>query len=114
MVVHPAPGHPIGTLVNALLGRLPELSRIDQGLRPGIVHRLDKNTSGLMVVAKNRRAHEHVAQQIKERSIHKVYIAMAMGYMDTTKGTIVSCIGRDPKNRKRMAVVEIGLSLIHI
>lgn len=108
MVVHPAPGHPIGTLVNAILARLPEIGRIEDGLRPGIVHRLDKDTSGIMVVAKNRRAHEHVSSQIKERAIRKVYVALTMGYLDPTEGTISAHIGRDPRNRKRMAVVDGG------
>ena len=108
MVVHPAPGHPLGTLVNALLARLPEISRIEEGLRPGIVHRLDKDTSGLMVVAKNRRAHDHVASQIKERAIRKVYIALATGHLEPAEGTIAAPIGRDRRNRKRMAVVEGG------
>ncbi len=108
MVVHPAPGHPQDTLVNALLTRLPELSRAEEGLRPGIVHRLDKDTSGLMVVAKNRRAHENVSRQIKEREIRKVYIALATGYLEPAEGTIRTHIGRDPRNRKRMAVVVGG------
>ena len=108
MVVHPAPGHPLGTLVNALLARLPELGRIEEGLRPGIVHRLDKDTSGLMVVAKNRRAHEHVSRQIKEREIRKVYMALVSGRLEPAEGTIAARIGRDPRNRKRMAVVEGG------
>lgn len=108
MVVHPAPGHPVGTLVNALLARLPELNRIDEGLRPGIVHRLDKDTSGIMVVAKNRLAHEHVSRQIKGREIRKVYLALATGSLEPAEGTIIANIGRDPRNRKRMAVVERG------
>jgi 23S rRNA pseudouridine1911/1915/1917 synthase len=108
MVVHPAPGHHMGTLVNALLARWPEISKIEDGLRPGIVHRLDKYTSGIMVVAKNRRAHEHVSSQIKERTIHKVYLALTMGHLDPVEGTIAAHIGRDPHNRKRMAVVDGG------
>jgi 23S rRNA pseudouridine1911/1915/1917 synthase len=108
MVVHPAPGHPMGTLVNALLARLPDLRGVGEGLRPGIVHRLDKDTSGLMVVAKNRQAHEYVSRQIKERAIRKVYIALAMGALEPAEGMIRARIGRDPRNRKRMAVVEWG------
>ena len=106
MVVHPAPGHPIGTLVTALLGRMPELARIEDGLRPGIVHRLDKDTSGLMVVAKNRRAHDYVARQLKEREVRKVYTALVEGRLEPPAGIIAAPIGRDPRNRKRMAVVQ--------
>ena len=108
LVVHPAPGHPAGTLANALLARLPELARIEEGLRPGIVHRLDKDTSGLMVVAKSRRAHEHVARQLKEREVRKVYTALVEGRLEPPEGTIVAPVGRDPRNRKRMAVVQDG------
>ena len=108
MVVHPAPGHPLGTLVNAILARLPDIMGVGEELRPGIVHRLDKDTSGLMVVAKNRQAHEHVSRQIKDREVRKVYIALATGVLEPTGGTIRASIGRDPRNRKRMAVVEMG------
>ena len=108
MVVHPAPGHPIGTLVNALLGRMPELARIEDGLRPGIVHRLDKDTSGLMVVAKSRRSHDYVARQLKERAVRKVYTALVEGRLEPSEGTVEAPIGRDPRNRKRMAVVQGG------
>ena len=108
LVVHPAPGHPAGTLANALLARLPELARIEEGLRPGIVHRLDRDTSGLMVVAKNRRAHDYVARQLKEREVRKVYTALVEGRLEPPAGTIAAPIGRDPRNRKRMAVVQGG------
>jgi 23S rRNA pseudouridine1911/1915/1917 synthase len=108
MVVHPAPGHPVDTLVNALLARLPELSRIEEGLRPGIVHRLDKDTSGLIVVAKNRRAHDHVSRQIRERAVRKVYIALTTGHLEPPEGTIAAHVGRDPRNRKKMSVVDGG------
>lgn len=108
MVVHPAPGHPLGTLVNALLARLPDLRGVGEGVRPGIVHRLDKDTSGLMVVAKNRQAHEYVSSQIKERAIRKVYIALATGVLEPAEAIIRARIGRDSRNRKRMAVVEWG------
>ena len=108
MVVHPAPGHPLGTLVNALLARLPDIRGTGEELRPGIVHRLDKDTSGLMVVAKNRQAHEHVSKQIKDRDVRKVYIALATGGLEPAEGIIRASIGRDPRNRKRMAVVEWG------
>ena len=108
MVVHPAPGHPVDTLVNALLARVPDIEGIGEELRPGIVHRLDKNTSGLMVVAKNRQAHEHVSRQIKDREVRKVYIALATGSLQPAEGIIQAPIGRDTRNRKRMAVVEMG------
>ncbi|MBI4281975.1 MAG: RluA family pseudouridine synthase [Chloroflexi bacterium] len=108
MVVHPAPGHPLGTLVNALLARLPGISGVGEGLRPGIVHRLDKDTSGLMVVAKNRRAHEDVSRQIKNRAVRKVYIALVTGLLEPAEGTVHAPIGRDPRNRQRMAVVAGG------
>ena len=108
MVAHPAPGHPLGTLVNALLARLPDLGGVGEELRPGIVHRLDKDTSGLMVVAKNRQAHDHVSRQIKDRDVRKVYIALATGTLEPAEGIIQARIGRDPRNRKRMAVVERG------
>ena len=108
MVVHPAPGHPVGTLVNALLGRMPELARIEDGLRPGIVHRLDRDTSGLMVVAKSRQAHEYVARQLKNRAVRKVYTALVEGRLEPPEGTVAAPIGRDPRNRKRMAVVQEG------
>ncbi|MFH1559842.1 MAG: RluA family pseudouridine synthase [Chloroflexota bacterium] len=108
MVVHPAPGHPLGTLVNALLARLPDLKGVGEGLRPGIVHRLDKDTSGLMVVAKNSQAHDHVSRQIKERAIRKVYLALTTGVLEPAEGIIRARVGRDPRNRKRMAVVEGG------
>ena len=108
MVVHPAPGHPVGTLVNALLGRIPELARLEEGERPGIVHRLDRDTSGLMVVAKSRRAHEHVARQLKEREVRKVYNALVEGRLEPDEGVIEAPIGRDARNRKRMAIVHGG------
>ncbi len=108
MVVHPAPGHPVGTLVNALLGRMPELARLENGERPGIVHRLDRDTSGLMVVAKTRLAHEYVARQLKERTVRKVYTALVEGRLEPPEGTIEAPIARDPRNRKRMAMVHGG------
>ena len=108
MVVHPAPGHPLGTLVNALLARLPDIEGIGEELRPGIVHRLDKDTSGLMVVARNRQAHDHVSRQMKGREVRKVYLALAAGALEPAEGIIRASIGRDPRNRKRMAVVDVG------
>ena len=108
LVVHPAPGHPSETLVNGLLNRLPNLSNMDDGVRPGIIHRLDKNTSGLMAVAKNRFAHDYVAQQIKNRTVTKVYLALVSGNIDHTDGIIRGPIGRDPNNRMRMAITTAG------
>jgi len=106
--VHPAPGHPRGTLVNALLALCPDLSGIGGELRPGIVHRLDKDTSGLMMVAKNDRAHRALASQLKERRVAKGYLALVWGHPHPAEGTIEGPIGRDPRNRQRMAVVPGG------
>ena len=108
MVVHPGPGHNIDTLANAILGRMPNMVGVGENFRPGIVHRLDKNTSGLMVIAKNSKAHENVANQIKEREVLKIYLTLVTGTIVKQEGIIISNIGRDPKNRKRMAVVEKG------
>ncbi len=108
LTVHPAPGHPRGTLVNALLAYCPDLQGIGGELRPGIVHRLDKDTSGLMVVAKNQAAHVRLSRDIKERRITKGYIALVNGAVKPPEGTIDAPIGRDPRNRKRMALVEGG------
>ena len=108
MVVHPAPGHRRDTVANALLARLPDIEEVGDEQRPGIVHRLDMDTSGLMVAAKNRRAHRHVSGQIKDRSVLKGYTALAKGNIDPPEGVIKARIGRDNRNRKRMAVVELG------
>jgi len=107
LVVHPAPGHPGGTLVNALLARYPNL-RITDTLRPGIVHRLDKDTSGLMVVAKNDRAFACLVEQMKKREVLKEYIVLVHGQLRVKEGVIDAPIGRDPRNRKKMAVVPGG------
>ncbi len=108
LAVHPSPGHSEGTLVNAVLARCPDLQGIGGSLRPGIVHRLDKDTSGLMVVAKNEVAHSHLSRQIKERSITKGYQALTLGYVRPEEGIIEAPVGRDPRNRKRMAIVASG------
>jgi len=108
MLVHPAAGQYTGTLVNAVLARCPDLGGIDGALRPGIVHRLDKETSGLMVVAKNDAAHASLSRQIKQRSVTKVYIALVTGRLSPEKGVIDAPVGRNPSNRKRMAVVSGG------
>ncbi len=107
MVVHPAPGHPRGTLVNALLAHTPEIS-IGGTNRPGIVHRLDKDTSGLMVVAKTDRARNSLAEQWESRSVRKGYAALAADLIEPNEGTIDAPIARDPNQRQRMAVVPRG------
>ncbi len=107
LTVHPAPGHPSHTLVNAILSHCPDIA-IKGSVRPGIVHRLDKNTSGLMVVAKNDAAQQYLSNQIKARSIVKRYLVLVHGRLSPEKGLIEAPIGRDPSNRKRMAVVSTG------
>jgi 23S rRNA pseudouridine1911/1915/1917 synthase len=108
LTVHPAPGHARHTLVNALLAHCADLSGVGGVLRPGIVHRLDKDTSGLILVAKNDRAHAGLSRQLKERTVEKVYLALVRGRMERPEGVIEGAIGRDPRNRKRMAIVEGG------
>jgi len=109
LVVHPAAGNPDGTLVNALLAHCGEsLSGIGGVARPGIVHRLDKGTSGLMVVAKNDAAHRHLAAQFAGRKIERAYQALVWGAPSPRAGTVAGAIGRDRKNRKKMAVVKRG------
>lgn len=105
MVVHPAPGHSGGTLVNAVLHHAPEIEGIGGEKRPGIVHRLDKETSGLIVVAKNDRAHRNLQRQFAARSVHKVYLALLEGQIKPDKGRISAPIGRHPSERKRQAVL---------
>lgn len=106
--VHPGPGHPDGTLVNALLARCPDIQGVGGVIRPGIVHRLDKDTSGLMVVAKNHRAHQSLSDQIKAREVTKGYLALATGKLEPSTGSIDAPIARNPRHRKRMAVVVGG------
>ena len=108
LTVHPAPGHPTGTLVNALLARCPDLEGIGGEMRPGIVHRLDKDTSGLIMVAKNQRAHHALSAQLKQREVLKGYLALVWGLPSPGSGVVDAPIARDPRNRKRMAVVEGG------
>jgi 23S rRNA pseudouridine1911/1915/1917 synthase len=103
LVVHPAPGHDSGTLVNALLYHCPDLGGIGQELRPGIVHRLDKDTSGTLVVAKTALAMEHLAAQFKDRRVRKDYLALVHGEMAADCGTIRLPVGRHPVDRKRMS-----------
>lgn len=108
MVVHPAYGHDSGTLVNAVLARCPDLAGVGGELRPGIVHRLDKDTSGLIVVAKGDAAMRNLQAQFKGREVRKVYLALAEGHVSPPTGTIDAPIGRDPRARKKMAVIQRG------
>jgi 23S rRNA pseudouridine1911/1915/1917 synthase len=107
LVIHPAPGHAGGTLVHGLLHRCQDLSGIGGVMRPGIVHRLDKDTSGLMVVAKNDYAHTFLSDQFKKGNVHKQYTALVHGIMRGNEGEIDLPISRHPKRRKEMAVVPI-------
>jgi len=108
MVVHPAQGNYTDTLVNALLYRCRDLSGINGVLRPGIVHRLDKDTSGLLMVAKNDTAHHELARQLKERQVTRRYLALVHGSFKEKSGTVDASIGRHPRDRQRMAVVSSG------
>ena len=107
MVVHPSPGHNNGTLVHAALGHIPDLEGIGGEERPGIVHRLDKDTSGLIVIAKNERAHHWLQEQFKSRLVDKKYIALVDGQPPTPTGRVEAPIGRNTTHRKLMAVVSI-------
>ena len=109
MVVHPAPGNPDGTLVNALLAHCGQsLSGVGGAIRPGIVHRIDKDTSGLLVIAKNDRAHLALSAQLKDHTLSRVYEAVAIGSLKEDRGTVDAPIGRSLRDRKRMAVVPDG------
>ena len=108
LAVHPAPGTPAHTLVNAVLSYLPGLAADADSLRPGIVHRLDKDTSGLILVAKNRVAQANLSEQFKSRAVSKAYLVLVKGKLTPEKGIIEADIGRDPRNRQRMAVVASG------
>lgn len=108
LVVHPAPGHKDDTLVNALLARYPELRQVGSEERPGIVHRLDRDTSGLMIVAKNARTHAALVEQMKRHEIIKRYLALVEGNVALDQGSIDAPIGRDPRNRQQMAITAIG------
>ena len=107
MVVHPAPGHPDHTLVNALMYHSP-LSTINGEFRPGIVHRIDKDTSGLLMVAKNDMAHRSLAAQLKAKTNEREYVALVHGVIKEDQGTIDAPLGRSPKDRKKQAVVADG------
>ena len=108
MVVHPANGHYSGTLVNALMYQADSLSSINGVIRPGIVHRIDKDTSGLICVAKNDNAHHFLAEQLKDHTMAREYIALVRGVIKENSGTIEMPIGRDKKDRQKMAVTKEG------
>jgi 23S rRNA pseudouridine1911/1915/1917 synthase len=108
MVVHPAAGVSSGTLANALSYHFQHLSKLGGAARPGIVHRLDKGTSGLLVVARNERAHQHLADQFRDREVFKSYVALVHGQLNKRNGQIDQPIARDPRNRTRMAIVRGG------
>ena len=108
MVVHPAPGHLTGTLVNGLMHHCKDLSGINGVLRPGIVHRIDKDTTGLLMVAKNDVAHESLVNQLVEKSVTRRYTALVHGHIAHDKGTIDAPIGRDSKDRQKQAIVDGG------
>jgi 23S rRNA pseudouridine1911/1915/1917 synthase len=108
MVVHPAPGHASGTLVNGLMAHCKDLSGINGVLRPGIVHRIDKDTSGLLMVAKNDMAHESLVNQLVEKTVTRKYQAVVHGTIPHDYGTVDAPLGRDPKDRQSMTVVDGG------
>jgi len=108
LVVHPAPGHSNHTLVNAILAHCPSLATSNNLIRPGIVHRLDKDTSGLMVIVKNDYARQYLANQFKSHAVTKGYLVLVKGRLSPKQGIIEAPIGRDSHNRKRMAIVESG------
>jgi len=108
LTVYPAPGHPRHTLMNAILAHCPEISGIESSVRPGVVHRLDKDTSGVMVIARNKAAQLNLASQLKGHRMLKKYLVLVKGSPSPEQGVIEAPIGRHPKDRKRMAVVEGG------
>ncbi|HUX48966.1 MAG TPA: RluA family pseudouridine synthase [Dehalococcoidia bacterium] len=108
LTVHPAPGHPSHTLVNAVLAHYPGLAMSNEPMRPGIVHRLDKDTSGLIVIAKNNFAREYLAAQFKSRTVTKGYLVLVRGRLSPEQGMIEATIGRDPRSRRKMAIVKEG------
>lgn len=108
LVVHPAPGNPSGTLVNALLGHVKDLSTVGASERPGIVHRLDKDTSGLLVVAKNKQAHAHLSKQFKDHTIDRVYYAVVRGIVQHDEGQCDEPVGRAFMNKKKVMVKPTG------
>lgn len=108
VVVHPAVGNPSGTLVNGLLYHSQSLSSINGEFRPGIVHRIDADTTGLLVIAKNNKAHEDLAKQLEEKTTYRKYVALVWGVVNTDTGTIDAPIGRDLSDRKKMAVTDVN------
>jgi len=108
LVVHPGAGHTSGTLVHGLLARYPEIAAVGDPFRPGIVHRLDRDTSGLMVVARSARAYDTLVQQLSDRAVERRYLALAWGYLETPRGMIDAPIGRSEARRTRMAVRDEG------
>ncbi|WP_040286920.1 RluA family pseudouridine synthase [Sporosarcina koreensis] len=112
MVVHPAPGHTTGTLVNGLMYHCDDLSGINGVMRPGIVHRIDKDTSGLLMVAKNDKAHASLVDQLMAKSVTRVYTALVHGHIPHDNGTIDAPIGRNPKDRQSMAVENNGKNAV--
>ena len=108
LTVHPAPGHPSRTLVNAVLAHCPGLAMNSDLMRPGIVHRLDKDTSGLIVIAKNDCAREYLVAQFKSRAVTKGYLVLVKGRLSPERGIIEAPIGRGPRNRRKMAIAEAG------
>ncbi|GAB6109295.1 RluA family pseudouridine synthase [Fusibacter bizertensis] len=112
MVVHPAPGNYSGTLVNALMFISERLSTINGIIRPGIVHRIDKDTSGLLMVAKNDKAHEWLAHQLKEKTTLREYIAIVNGVINNDSGVVDAPIGRSTQDRKKMAIINTGRNAV--
>ena len=108
MVVHPSPGHESGTLVHAVLGHAPDLAGVGGEIRPGIVHRLDRHTSGLIVVAKNERSLRALQDQFRLKTVEKVYLALVDGRPPARQGRVEAPIGRDPRHRQRMSVLPEG------
>ena len=107
MVVHPAPGHADDTLVNALVAHYPELQAVEGNLRPGIVHRLDRDTSGLLIVAKNVHIQAALIEQMKRHEIEKRYLALVEGNVSLDRGSIDAPIGRDPRHRQQMTITTV-------
>ncbi len=108
MPVHPGVGHPDSTLVNAVLGLNPAIGEVGGAMRPGLVHRLDMDTSGLIVIARTDRAHSSITGQLRDRTVNKGYLALVVGALSPLEAMIDAPIGRDPNDRKKMAIVEDG------
>ena len=108
MPVHPGVGHPDSTLVNAVLGLNPAIGEVGGAMRPGLVHRLDMDTSGLIAIAKTDRAHASITGQLRDRTVNKGYLGLVVGQLSPAEAVIDAPIGRDPHDRKKMAIVEDG------